>query len=161
MAKIAAHHEWLMKEYVLGLLRSYPMPFQFLWVLASSQSNPKQFSNGSTAATNLVYDHRIRAGRRIRPSQSALAWGAWLPRDLAGTAKRVRLKCVAHVLLRGASTHGDARCRVRRKRGHQRGGAALGQRNWAARERPARAQLPTCTACDNGRLLDEPPAQIL
>jgi hypothetical protein len=29
------------------------------------------------------------------------------------------------------------------------------------RERPAPAQLPICTACDNGKLLDEPPAQIL
>jgi hypothetical protein len=30
MAKIAAHHEWLVKEYVLGLLRRHPMPFPVL-----------------------------------------------------------------------------------------------------------------------------------
>jgi hypothetical protein len=30
MAKIAADHEWRMKEYVLGLFWSHPMPFPVL-----------------------------------------------------------------------------------------------------------------------------------
>src|ERR1700722_9982283 len=47
---------------------------QFLWALASSHSNPVQFSNGSTTATASVYDHHIHDDTGLNTADSEIAY---------------------------------------------------------------------------------------
>ena len=90
MAKIAAHHEWLMKEYVLGLLRSYPMPFPVLVGIGVVPVKPEAILQ----RIHCCHKPSIRPSYTSRPAHTPIAVRSGLGGRgshgiLPGTAKRV------------------------------------------------------------------------